>query len=335
MSLPSFSTAIPTVLREVGTPLPPAWVERLSTLKSPECDRELEDFAVGTQGSNSFSRIAIRIPDATSLDAGALREITRESYGEIFRQLSANPAQPIRFWNFLPRIHDQVEDQQTRYMIFNAGRFLAFQDHYGDSRVFDRNVATASAVGHYGTNLWIHCLAATEPAIHLGNPRQISPHRYSARFGQLPPCFARATLLPKRSAVLIAGTASICGEDSLHDDLQGQLAETLQNLAAVVDAARQTTEPGRDGQGFSADEEAKNGRVETPRLREGDLLRALSDLRIYHPRPADLRWLNDQLRQRLGDRPQLEFIQSDLCRAELLVEIEAIADLSVLEGASQ
>jgi chorismate lyase/3-hydroxybenzoate synthase len=334
MIVSSFSKTIPNRVRKVEMLSPPDWAAQISGIGLPAVDSSRDDFGMGINQSDRFARIAVCIPDAANLEAVAVRERTRLCYGKIFRTLAVDRALvPVRFWNFLPQIHDLIDEKQSRYMVFNAGRFLAFQDQYGDSRVFDRNVATASAVGHAGRDLWIHCLAAAEPAINLGNPRQVSPHRYSERFGRLPPCFARATLLPERSTLLIAGTASICGEDSLHHDLDGQLRETLANLATVIEIGRskfraQTSDLSPDS--------AHAGPCEMPRRSDSgvaDSLRALTDIRIYHPRSSDLHVLNDYLRQRLGDRPRLEFLAADLCRSELLVEIEAIADLSDRQGA--
>ena len=62
----------------------------------------------------------------------------------------------------------------------------------------------------------------------------------------MPPCFARAvvTSLAGRSTLLIAGTASVVGEDSRHPgDMVAQLDETLRNIGATVDAAPGTAVP--------------------------------------------------------------------------------------------
>ena len=70
----------------------------------------------------------------------------------------------------------------------------------------------------------------------MANPRQIAPYRYSKRFGPLPPCFARATVLPAEAGtarkILVGGTASIRGEESIYlDDIRLQTSETFHNLA--------------------------------------------------------------------------------------------------------
>ncbi len=307
MNVPSFLTAVPTTLRELGALPLPDWVHRVSGLASPVGIRWGDGIGVGACNSRDFARVSVKIANAIDLGGDALQKSVRLAYRKLFEQLAATTGfYPVRFWNFIPGINDSLERQQTRYMIFNAGRFLAFKGHYGEVDLFDRNVATASGVGHRGNDLWIHCLASQVPGVHLGNPRQLSPHNYSARFGRMPPCFARATRL--RDQIFIAGTASIRGEESLHDELGNQLAETLTNLACVTEAASVV--------GPAACRSQANW------------LAKLTDVRVYHPRPADAPIISQRLRERLGGRPRLEFIHADLCRSELLVEIEALADLS-------
>jgi enamine deaminase RidA (YjgF/YER057c/UK114 family) len=188
-------------------------------------------------------------------------------------------------------------------MVFNAGRFKALCDWFGGSDQLAARVATASGVGHRGRDLVVHCLAGAERGVAVENPRQIPAFRYSKRYGPLPPCFARATvvrnLLPTGPAVLVGGTASICGERSMHQEaLAGQIRETLANLGSLVTAA-----------GVS-----------------GDPLAAFTHVRLYHPRAQDAAAIESAAAEFTSvDRVQL--IQADLCRSELLVEIEGVARL--------
>jgi hypothetical protein len=108
--------------------------------------------------------------------------------------------------------------------------------------------------------------------------------------------------------ILVGGTASIRGEDSLFPaSLQLQLAETLTNLASVVEAAHET-----DG---------------AARMAREQWLRKYRDVRVYFPRPADGEGLEAAARQAFGPQCRVEMCRADLCRAELLVEIEGVATL--------
>lgn len=257
---------------------------------------------------------SLRVPDALNRDAESFEQACAEAYRTLGRQVEASGhPYAVRWWNFIPGILEPLGALEHRYMVFNAGRFQALADA-GVSADWGR-LATASGVGHAGAAFVLHCLSAAAPGRQIENPRQIPAWRYSLRYGPKPPCFARATRVERSERgqhgagawLLVGGTASVRGEDSFHrDDLQGQLDETLRNLAALVGAAE-----GRE-------------------LREADeaaLLTRYRELRVYHPRRADGRRLEKELRRRLGPGPRLEMVHADLCRAELLVEIEGLAEL--------
>ncbi len=141
----------------------------------------------------------------------------------------------------------------------------------------------------------------------MENPRQVPAYKYSRRYGPRPPCFARATRLaqPIDGAwwLLVAGTASIRGELTVHvGDVDAQTVETLDNLDALLAAAeaRRATSAAR------------------ARWRS---------LRVYVVRPDDLAVVRDRIEARYGPVPDIEFTQAELCRSDLLVEIEGIAEL--------
>jgi chorismate lyase/3-hydroxybenzoate synthase len=192
-------------------------------------------------------------------------------------------------------------------MCFNAGRFAACSDWLGGPDTFDRLLATGSGVGHSGTDLVIHALAAAVPGTAVENPRQIPAYKYSRRFGPRPPCFARATVLREPGGdhpplLLVGGTASIRGEESVHvGDLRGQTLETFENLAALV----------RSASGDDADPG----------------LGAFTDLRVYHFRDADRDAIAELVSQAFPALDRVEYARADLCRPELAVEIEGVAEL--------
>jgi chorismate lyase/3-hydroxybenzoate synthase len=237
------------------------------------------------------------IPDATSLSAEGLSEAVAESYRSILREVRSHQQHAVRMWNFVPSIHSEL-GTGDRYMAFNAGRFAAFSESFDLSEDEAATIPTASAVGIDGTTLWIHVLASDEPGMAVENPRQVPAYRYSKRYGLRPPCFARATRF--ESALLIGGTASITGEDSRHvADIEAQTQETLSNLRTLIAAATGTTEE--------------------------DALKALRDARVHvtHARHAPV--VRAALEEVLSGDTNLEFVEAELCRKELLVEIEGIA----------
>ena len=132
-------------------------------------------------------------------------------------------------------------DGVDRYRVFNEGRFDAYAQWYGAPRAFSHSLATASAIGVASEDFLLYCLASERPGIPVENPRQTSSWRYSARYGPKPPCFARATIADINgvSRLLIGGTASILGEDSVHiGKVHAQVEETLRNMGALIATAR-------------------------------------------------------------------------------------------------
>ncbi len=221
---------------------------------------------------------------------------------------------PVRFWNHIPGIHHPMGDGMDRYMAFNAGRFAGFSRWLGSPSTFPQSVATASGIGHFGADLIIHVLASRHAGVAVHNPRQTSPMAYSQRFGPRPPCFARATLLPETGLLLIGGTASIRGEESTHaGDLAGQLQETFANLDALIHHAGEMAGHPTPTAGAGAG--------------AGAGLASIHDLRVYHPRREDAPLIRHALAQVIPAATSVQFVHADLCRRELLVEIEGLAQL--------
>jgi enamine deaminase RidA (YjgF/YER057c/UK114 family) len=138
------------------------------------------------------------------------------------------------------------------------------------------------------------------------NPRQTPSWRYSQRYGPTPPRFSRATVaaLENEPVVLLGGTASIVGEDTVHvGDLERQTHETLRNLAALIAAA-------------------------SIREDESGALDRLRSLRVYVTAPQHADEVRDVLASRCPHLSDVEFATSALCRPELLVEIEGVAALT-------
>jgi chorismate lyase / 3-hydroxybenzoate synthase len=254
-----------------------------------------------------WRQISTAVPGVGLLDALTFQQAVMDAFAAVLDQLDPLEAlYPVRFWAFVPEIHAQLEPDLDRYMVFNAARFAAYSAWYGGRDAFSRALATASAVGTQGEAFVLHCLAADTPGQPVENPRQVPAYRYSRRFGPLPPCFARATVVRPRaggSLVMVGGTASIRGEESMHeDDLGRQVDETLANLASVVSSAW----AGAPG--------------------EAAALARYRHLRAYHRREADRAVVEARLKAAFPSIDRLELLSAELCRAELLVEVEGLAD---------
>lgn len=246
-----------------------------------------------------LTRATTRIVDAARLTPDDLSERVGQAYGSLLACLLERRVHPIRFWNYVPGIGDDVGAGMDRYMAFNRGRYAAFA---GRTCSVAQPVPTASAVGVCGTDLVIECLASIEPGIQIENPRQINSWRYSRRYGPSPPCFARGTIasLAGRRMLLIGGTASIVGEESKHaGDRDAQLGEIVANLEALIGEA----------------------------AGDGDPLRRLRDVRIYVVNADDADAAESAIRDAAGNGARIETAIARICRPELLIEVEGLAAL--------
>ena len=316
---PRAATKPPAWSRPAGIGLTlPAWVADFVGCKRPKLIARRASHSLEVRPGEHRALITAIVPGAARLEALDLQRRTLEAYLDIGEALSELPARhPVRFWNFVPEIHAPAGDGLNRYMVFNAGRFAAYLQWYGRVSAFDRHVPTATGIGHDADDLVIHALAADRPGVHIMNPRQRRPRRYSRGYGPFPPCFARATLLPSVDRagvlVLIGGTAAVSGERSVYArDLHGQTEETLRNLARVV-------------RGAASAYRELFGRAPQS---DPDPCRWVRSLRVYVADSGDARVVADLLARRFGHLPAIEFLRADVCRPELLVEIEGTAEIS-------
>lgn len=242
--------------------------------------------------------VSIEVTAARSLDEHALHARTLEAYRELARRIATTGGGAVvRMWNFIPDLLLPTSNGRDRYMAFNEGRFEAMCEWFdGEANLLTRAPA-ASGVGTSSGDLSIHALVSHSPGIAIQNPRQSPAVHYSKRFGPRPPCFARATRCG--NLLLVSGTAAITGEDSVTGSLELQLDVTLQNLRTLLTASL-----GHDD------------------------LRAFSQVRVYFPRPTDADSIERRMTDAFGAIP-IELINVDLCRRELLVEIEGVAGESI------
>ncbi len=233
---------------------------------------------------------------------GGLEQAAYRIYTDLFAALDQHTSPHLlRLWNYVPGINDHG-DGLEHYRHFNVGRQRAFID--AGRSAFEGSPA-ACALGTPGGPLQVFFLAGPTAPLTIENPRQVSAYRYPSEYGPRSPTFSRAALADVgggRQALFISGTASIKGHATVHlGDVRRQTEETLLNIAAVLEAAE------------------RQARVSLP-------AEALS-CTVYLRHRSDLATVLDVLAQRLGPQSRAVctavVLLADICRAELLVEIEA------------
>jgi chorismate lyase / 3-hydroxybenzoate synthase len=239
----------------------------------------------------------------SDIDAGLrpLEQAAQSAYRQLFEVLeNYNYPYLWRAWNYIPDITG-VADGLERYQQFNAGRQQGFSDA---ARSVTGNVPAACALGVQAGPLSVAFLAGRSPTIPIENPRQVSAYDYPKQYGLRSPTFSRASLahLHQQELLFISGTASIVGHQTLHiGDVRNQTFETLQNLQAVLDQANLRS------QGQAS-------------YRLQDL-----NLRVYVRHESDAKLIQSLVEQYIGARLQAIYINADICRKDLDVEIEGIA----------
>lgn len=278
------------------------------------------------EGADS-SIVSVELHGLERWSEATLGEASEAMIGLSLEELAKAPfAAPVRLWNFLPGICEPIGEGLDRYRVFNMARHRVFTERFGAGAVKGGALPTASCVGHRGRTIAVHAMGGREDSTPIENPRQVPAFAYSKKFGPKPPCFSRAGLavFGTRRLLLVAGTASVLGEESMHaGDLGAQLRETMVNLRAVVGAGL--------GRGPQADDRSSAGGRGDPSgtrhvvVPEGPGLDRVLATRVYCRDAGVMRWMREHLPVELRAR-ELEFILADICRDELLVEIEIVVD---------
>jgi chorismate lyase / 3-hydroxybenzoate synthase len=254
-----------------------------------------DDLAWAEDGRALLGCICRRVGDNIEEDALA-------TYRELLALLDERGYPCLqRVWNYVPKIN---EDQRgvERYRRFNVGRARGYEERFGETA--ERQFSAATAVGTMGDRLIVCFAAGREPGTHLENPRQMSPPRYPADYGPKSPSFARGTFAPAGwgQAFFLSGTASVVGHATTHrGDPLAQLEEVVTNIEALL---------GRVA--------ARNGHWR-PEVARFDLLK------IYVRRREHAAAIREALARRLNPSTPAIYLLADLCRTDLLLEIEGVS----------
>jgi chorismate lyase/3-hydroxybenzoate synthase len=254
----------------------------------------------GTRGPASYSNNDQVLFGQLSVDEGdfpSLEEATRRAY-QSFLPVAGEMGFPyyLRIWNYVPDINGD-DNGVERYKRFCSGRHAGLEKF-----VFpEHQLPAASGVGSASSKLLIYFLAARDAGIQVENPRQVSAFHYPPQYGPKSPAFSRAMVKDwgVKKHLYISGTASIIGHESQHrDNVLPQLTETLRNMRTLVQRA-----------------ESQHG-VAIHTLAE------LSQLKVYVRHEQEHGAIRHHIHELLGDDVPVIYLGGDLCRENLLVEVE-------------
>jgi len=227
---------------------------------------------------------------------GSLESETRRLYGHLFALTRG--FNRYRIWNFVPHINKEVAGVEN-YLAFNSGRHRAFTDEFG--RISSKDLSAASAVGIQRGPLALAFVAGTDCVEHFENPLQLPSARYPVRYGKNSPLFARGSRVRTAAGNTwwhLSGTASIRASETIGSDFSQQLEITLENIQNMLDVMVVPAQRHATWKVF-----LRNRR---------HLAQCREHLARFYPNEVD----------------QMTFVEADICRRDLLLEIEAIFHLS-------
>lgn len=252
----------------------------------------------GTEGQVRYATDGTYLFGVVELDEGPHGDIgatAERAYGEALRFLAKTEFRRVlRMWNYFDAINVGPGDLE-RYRLFCAGRAIALGG--ADGAVLP--AATAIGRNDGDSTLQVYWLAAREPGIALENPRQVAAYQYPRQYGPRSPSFSRAMIAPGPS-LLVSGTASVVGHATQHPgDVLAQLDETMANLDSLL---------------LHANAHA----AALPKV-----FGANSILKVYLRHAKDFAAVDARLRARIGDAVPYVVVHGDICRSDLLIEIDA------------
>jgi enamine deaminase RidA (YjgF/YER057c/UK114 family) len=221
----------------------------------------------------------------------------------------------LRTWFYLGGI-TAPEAEVQRYQELNRAR----SDFYRDIRFRCSSLdpkapcgvyPASTGIGAAGRGLVASCMALETRRddvflLPLENPLQTPAYAYDVRYSSQSPKFSRAValVLGDYATTWVSGTASIVNAETCHvGDPERQTEQTIDNIERLI-AAENFTRHGLKGAGAR--------------------LHDLAKIRVYLKRSGDLAKCRAVCERRFGSVPAI-YAVADICRPELLVEIEGVA----------
>jgi len=261
------------------------------------------------------------------LDGRTPYEQTAEAFSSMRRMLARTGVgfqDVVRTWLYQGCITEEV-DGVERYRELNRAR----TDFFAGINFEHRPVPVArnghaiypasTGIGTLGHGLVTACLALqTErkdvQLLALENPLQTAAFDYPKEYSIKSPKFSRAMAVRIGDHVTtwISGTASIVNSETVHKgDIEKQTDQTLTIIERLIDA-KNFARLGWEGAGATFDDLAK--------------------LHVYVKRPEDYEKCRAVCERRLGHVPAI-YAVADVCRPDLLVEIEGVAFSQIRQSA--
>jgi enamine deaminase RidA (YjgF/YER057c/UK114 family) len=222
----------------------------------------------------------------------------------------------IRQWNYIGNILD-IKDEYQNYQIFNEVR----NDYYSRYRKM-KGYPAATGVGmKHGGVILDFCAVELSESLKIRaveNPNQINAYNYGQQVlmglkdkdkaTKHAPQFERALLVANNhdAYLHISGTASIIGQETIgKNDIGKQTIVTIENVKKLTETER------------------------INKLISGPVISGekYSLFRIYIKKQSDFRIVHQIFNEQFPGIPAI-YVEADICRDDLLMEIEAEVELT-------
>ncbi len=280
-----------------------------------QIDRMSEHLVVVHHHGTAWAHCAGIVPQtgATDVYTRSLDAFRRMEAG--LRSVGLRYDQVFRTWLYLGDIIGPEKDTQ-RYKELNRARAdfyepLTFLPELAPAGSRAAVFPASTGIGTGSRDVLMGCIAlATErhdmTLLPLENPRQTPAFDYGAKYSPKSPkfCRAMAVIAEGCASIFISGTASIVASETKYvGDVEGQTRQTIENIESLI-AEDNLAAHGRPGQGAT--------------------LADLALVRVYIKHRDDYAKVRAVCEARLGEVPTV-YAVADVCRPDLLVELEGIA----------
>jgi enamine deaminase RidA (YjgF/YER057c/UK114 family) len=255
------------------------------------------------------------VMDAHAVDEHPIaREFTQKfaAVRRLLGDLGSNGLDLVRTWLCIQDINGCIAGR-SNYQELNRARAEQFETLYPrrDHAVRAINYPASTGIGTYDASMHVSALACRRMADvsikSVENPRQLSAFVYTSEVSEVTPLFARAVMVATtaEAMLIVSGTASITGERSVYlESAAQQTRATLENIGRLVSSA--------------VSGESRYAHVKQPL----DCLTHCVVYIKYRDHAEEIRAVCQDL---IGNDIPVVYVLADICRQELLVEVEAIA----------
>ncbi len=231
---------------------------------------------------------------------------TEEVFRGIFRLIREQGYENLfRMWSYIPGLNQDNCENVEIYKDFCYGRSAAFSAEFIES--MGDVVPSATGIGSSAQWVSVYFLSQkNSDQIHIENPMQVPAYHYPPKYGVKAPSFSRATYVANESGTYqfyLSGTASVVGHSSHHEtDVEKQTETTLLNIQRLID------ERNLSHHGISHEISLEN----------------LDTIKVYIRNREDFPVVKQICAAFFRSDVSIIYLHADICRNDLLIELEGI-----------